>query len=467
MSGDPLVPLLTQEVVEPSARDVARILRKLDPAKLLQALQNGADPEIPFRSGARPVSSFRSRPVDWLWEYRIPLGMLSEIIGDPGEGKSFLTLELATAVSLGRRLPGDGVSTLEPGCALLVCPEDSPEFTVRPRLEAMGADLDRISILDGIRAPGEHPVESLDLSSETHRRSFLEEIRHRRARLVVIDPISAHLGKANEYKDSEVRAVLAPLAQIAAETGAAIVLVRHLRKAASDRAVHRAGGSIAFTAVCRASLLVGRPAIDPSRRAVVRVKGNLSPVPPAVAFTLEDGQFAWTEAGDWTPEDILQARDGTKTQTALAEAVEWLKEVLGDGPLPATQVYRLAGEAGISKGTLRRAAQQVGRVARRQGAMGKDGHWEWLLPERTEDPAKALNPPRITDAPSGEHLRRKPKPDAKNSGFRTPNLFRNGHGDGVAHLSPNGGTRCDAGCGGSVGRPGVTCAACKYGDLRR
>ena len=43
------------------------------------------------------------------------------------------------------------------------------------------------------------------------------------AALVVVDPVSAYLGKADSYKDAEVRGVLAPLAAAAERIGAAVV----------------------------------------------------------------------------------------------------------------------------------------------------------------------------------------------------------------------------------------------------
>ena len=197
----------------------------------------------------------------------------------------------------------------EPGNVILVCIEDSPEASVRPRLEAMGADLSLIHILDGFHPLDGGEPELLDLSKVDHRQEFRRLVEDVEAVLVVVDPVMAHLGGSNTWKDSEVRSVPAPLARMADETGVAVLLVRHLRKDDSASAIYRAGGSIAFIASVRSSLLVGRPQGEASKRAVVRVKGNLSAEPPSVAFDLDRGGFEWCDGGDWSASDLLQGDD--------------------------------------------------------------------------------------------------------------------------------------------------------------
>ena len=43
------------------------------------------------------VSEVQEAPLRWLWVGRIPLGKLTLLDGDPGLGKSLLTLDLAAA----------------------------------------------------------------------------------------------------------------------------------------------------------------------------------------------------------------------------------------------------------------------------------------------------------------------------------------------------------------------------------
>jgi len=47
----------------------------------------------------QPISEIASRPVNWLWPGRLALGKLSILDGDPGLGKSLLSLDLAARLT--------------------------------------------------------------------------------------------------------------------------------------------------------------------------------------------------------------------------------------------------------------------------------------------------------------------------------------------------------------------------------
>jgi hypothetical protein len=51
----------------------------------------------------------------------------------------------------------------------------------------------------------------------------------------------------------------------------------------------------------------------------------------------------------------------------LERAIAWLREQLADGPMPTATVERLAGGAGISPATLKRARKAVGVRAKKRG----------------------------------------------------------------------------------------------------
>lgn len=51
------------------------------------------------------LSDVEPEEVSWLLEPYIPLGKLTMLEGDPGIGKTFAALAIATAVSTGARLP--------------------------------------------------------------------------------------------------------------------------------------------------------------------------------------------------------------------------------------------------------------------------------------------------------------------------------------------------------------------------
>src|SRR6478672_10265157 len=90
------------------------------------------------------------QPVRWLWPGRIALGKLTLICGDPGLGKSFLTLDLAARLSAGRAWPDGAAPVAGAGSAVLITAEDDAADTIRPRLDAAGADVSRIVALDSV-----------------------------------------------------------------------------------------------------------------------------------------------------------------------------------------------------------------------------------------------------------------------------------------------------------------------------
>ena len=166
-------------------------------------------------------------PVDWLWEQRIPMGAITMLDGNPGTGKSTITMDLAARVSLGRRMP-DGSRGIR-GASLLLSAEDMLARPIKARLEAAEADLSLIYGLEGVidALNPEGRLVSLPRDTRIVHRAILNV----EAKLVVIDPFFSYLdGEINTGVDAEVRRAMMPLTRIASATGCAMVFVRHPRK---------------------------------------------------------------------------------------------------------------------------------------------------------------------------------------------------------------------------------------------
>src|SRR4051812_36312787 len=139
---------------------------------------------LPSALTATPLSQVAPRKVGWLWEPYLPRGKLVLLDGDPGVGKSLVTIDLAARLSRGGPLP-DGQPTGRPHTTLLLGAEDGTSDTVRPRAEAAGADLDRLITVAGAGGVSpQFPADTLKLT---------ELIRDPRPDLVVVDPITAFL----------------------------------------------------------------------------------------------------------------------------------------------------------------------------------------------------------------------------------------------------------------------------------
>src|ERR1700757_981542 len=91
----------------------------------------------------RRLSRWSTQPVAWLWPGRLALGKLAILDGDPGLGKSLLALVLCARLTTGRPFPDDRPGP-GPANVLILSAEDGDQDTLRPRLQALGADLGRV-----------------------------------------------------------------------------------------------------------------------------------------------------------------------------------------------------------------------------------------------------------------------------------------------------------------------------------
>ena len=64
-------------------------------------ISEGRSLAVPSDASLVWLASVVDQPLEWLWPGRIPLGALTLIIGEPGMGKGFLCVDLASRVSRG------------------------------------------------------------------------------------------------------------------------------------------------------------------------------------------------------------------------------------------------------------------------------------------------------------------------------------------------------------------------------
>ena len=155
----------------------------------------------------RRVSDVEAKPVRWLWPNRFALGKVSILAGDPGLGKSQLTNYLAAQVSNGGTWP-NGEGWAERGDVIILSCEDDLADTIRPRLEAARADLTRVHVIEAIMSD-DGKRRGFRLTDDLQRLERALQVLHGTARLVVIDPITAYMGKTDSHKVADVRAVSA------------------------------------------------------------------------------------------------------------------------------------------------------------------------------------------------------------------------------------------------------------------
>ncbi len=336
----------------------------------------------------RRLSDIEAKPVRWLWPGRIARGKVSILAGHPGLGKSQITASLAAIVTTGGQWPLDRVRC-EPGNVVFFSAEDDAEDTIRPRLEAARADLDRIFILDAVLDDKGARPRAFNLKGDlTRLGQMLEYIGD--VALVVIDPVTAYLGDTDSHKNADIRALLSPLGELASHHGAAVVCVSHLSKGGSGEALLRVTGSLAFVAAARAAFLVALDKGDKHRRLFLPIKNNIGNDESGLAFTvqsvtlpggIETSRVSWEdETVAITADEAMAPQEDPEERSAMDDAKQFLTNLLADGPVSSKQIRADAEGAGFSWRTIQRAQKTLDIDAYKGGM--KEG-WLWMLPPKS------------------------------------------------------------------------------------
>jgi hypothetical protein len=331
--------------------------------------RNGDSSELRARAVTVRLADIEPEDVCWLWPARIPFGKVTVIEGDPGLGKSTLSLDLAARLSTGQPTP-DG-HPLVRATSIIMTAEDGLADTIRPRLEAAGADCAETIAITGVESNGQTGSLMLPL----HIAAVRDAIHEHAAMLVIIDPLVAFLGsEVNSWRDHDVRRALRPLADLAESTGAAIIVIRHLTKGTGP-AIYRGGGSIGIAGAARSVLLVARDPDDQERRILAVTKTNLAAEAPSLAFGVGDdghgrSRINWLGTSHHTANALVATPEEPEVKSAVEEAMDLIEEVLADGPRPVKEVEKAADEADIAPATLRRARQRMGARSKPDGFGG-------------------------------------------------------------------------------------------------
>jgi putative DNA primase/helicase len=324
----------------------------------------------------------RSERPEWLWRRRLARGKLTLLMGDPGVGKSFITVDATARITRGQSWPdGDGMS--EPGNVLFLAVEDGIADTIKPRLERAGADHARWFVFQTIRDEQGERMPNFERDILALEQVIVEY----RPVLVVVDPISSYLGKTDSYKDADVRRVLAPLALLAEKHKVAVLALVHMTKGSKEgKALYRAMASIAFSAIARIHLAAGSDPEQPERCYLMPVKQNICPASAALAYRLvpdhddEDGpaRLEWEGAPveGVHADAILGTGLSASEREQQKDAAEFLAQLLADGRMRSEEVFKVGKANGYSDSTLNRAKRRAKVRAVKEGF--RSG-WCWEL----------------------------------------------------------------------------------------
>jgi hypothetical protein len=348
--------------------------------------------------GLTKATDILARPVRWLWRYRLACGAMALVAGDGGAGKSMVLLWIAARVSRGDPW-GDGSGDAPMGDVIILSAEDRPEDTIKPRLQAMDAQMSRISIMRAQIVTRPKGKEARISPMTFQDRGYWREVFGRRpdCNLFIVDPLASYLGRGvSDARNDEVRGVLEPfVTEIIEPRGVCMLCYAHLNKSLEVRSpIHNVFGSIAFAALPRNVHLVVRDPEAEARRIFAPAKCNNAPDDlPALAFKVERRDVVADAAEvieaavpvfEAEPvkvrlADLMAPRRGAPTHRGeIDRAEDWLRGRLEAGPVGSIACAR-QGDALLGR---RWPDRSLPTEERHKAVMGRTKWWRERILKR-------------------------------------------------------------------------------------
>src|SRR5262245_2967686 len=238
------------------------------------------DPDSSLKNGSREARNFqpvtaeqllaeRPDPLIWTWDLYLPEGSLALVAAFMKIGKSTFTYALALAVARGE--PFLNSATKQGGVLILAVEEHRRDAKLR---------LGEFGLLAS--DPIHLHVGPLDNTPATLAAVRTYIVQHGIV-LVLLDTLSRFWGVEAENDNAAVDRAVAPLLQLARDTGVTVLLVHHERKAGGEEGRSIRGGSALFGLVDQALILERRPGGNTSQR-ILRAIGRYSETPSEVVL---------------------------------------------------------------------------------------------------------------------------------------------------------------------------------------
>lgn len=330
--------------------------------------------------------TLKPTPIQWLWPGWLATGKLHILAGQPGTGKTTVSLALAAAVTVGGTFPGG--AECPRGRVLFWSSEDDPADTIIPRLLASGGNASNFYVIDGTHLAGR--MQAFEPSRDIGRlQQAIHEIGG--VTLLVIDPMVTAV-KGDSHSNTDVRRGLQPLVDLAASCGCAVLGISHFSKGGQGvDPAQRVVGSVAFSAMARVVLACAkvRGVEGESKRILARSKSNIGPDDGGFGYVLEQAEVlagvnaqrvVWTEAVEGEARDLLADAAQYADDSSDGDAVNVLRSLLTpDCGTPQKLVEKDMKDAGFSQKQVRTASAKL-MVKKQKGANGKEDGWYWRLP---------------------------------------------------------------------------------------
>lgn len=341
------------------------------------------EPAPDYELQLQVLSAVEPKTIEYLQPEIIPLGMITSIVSQEGEGKSTLASNIIAHVTQGRPWPNAPSIPNPKGDVILFNHEEEVASVLVPRLIANGADLDRVVAGGNVVKTSDGSEQPFDIERDIDQLDA-QINKYPETRLVIFDPITSY-SSCHENSNSEVRKALKPLVDFAARRNIAVLGLTHLNKKVDLGMINRTIGSRAWSAVPRMVWGIRTEQIededghkiDTDNRFLLNIKCNIGPKPKGLRFSIANGgRVIWDE------ERVSMSMDGDcglKT-SRIEEASDWLREHLGNKTMSSVAVFEDGEKAGFSRNLLYRAKDKL-KIKPNKIGFGDEGQWFWELPK--------------------------------------------------------------------------------------
>jgi hypothetical protein len=253
------------------------------------------------------LAGMKREMVQWLWPGYLAFHELTQMDGEKGQGKTFITDDVTARATLGLAMPGYGNAVCGPVNVLILTDEGHAESTILPRLEAAGADLDRVFIPKVEVKRGRAPQLLLLPGAARLVGEMIAACNNGEgAGLVIWDPITDFLGEnIQSHNDASVRRALRPMGIELHRHMCAGLALRHMNQNKNQDAKYRGSGSGAFQNRARVHLVTGPMPIGfrgkggKGQYGLAMVDNNIMPkVRGSLAYSIVDSDIQGDDQGN-------------------------------------------------------------------------------------------------------------------------------------------------------------------------
>lgn len=315
--------------------------------------------------------------IDWYVEQMVAPGQTTMIEGDPGVGKSYFLQWMCIHFCDGKPLPWeDDQSPREPMRVAYLDTENAMGAVTKVRLVDNGLKNQHnfLQVTDGFSFDDDDSIDAFEK----------EIIQGWKPHIVVVDPVTLYLGGADTHKASDVQQALQDMKEMAEEYGFSLILVRHLNKSNSGKALYAGNGSIGFAGLARVIATVGWHPEKPNVRVVACTKNNLAPPFGSLGYEINPlpatmkhkyrSELEYIGRESYTADDIVSTTN-IKEDNSKDIAADLLREHMQEDGFEINyhSLIAQADKRSISESSVKKAAVELGlkKITRGRGRSRK------------------------------------------------------------------------------------------------